>query len=378
MPLSPWIPAVEKMAAVRIGDPVTIGALHYALFPAPTLTLEGITIGRQQDIKVPSAAAAIGIVDLISEEKSVSHIELQAPVIDQDALRRLLKWTKPPAQTQRLTVEQVSARGARVALSGMEPLTVNMEARLGANGTVTRASFRLADGTLSAEIVPKGDNTASLSARATRFTPPLGPKYVFESVELTATLTPNDMRDVRAEGTLFGGKLKATGQARYAPDIVVEGRFEIENMNLEPLVALFAKEVSVTGGANMNGVFTLQAPSVDKLLQQARVDLGFSAHKGIINNVDLVRAAQSSGREGIRGGRTRYTNITGLIAVTSSRASFQQLRISSDSLNAAGGFDVLPKGEVAGTLGIQVGPRGTVVAQGNIVVSGDVRNPVLR
>ncbi len=255
---------------------------------------------------------------------------------------------------------------------------MNADARIGPNGAVSKASFRLADGSLIAEVVPKGDRAASLTARATRFTPPLGPKYMFESVELTATLTPNDMRDVRAEGTIFGGKLKATGQVRYKPEIVVEGRFEIENMNLEPLVGLFAKEVSVTGGASMNGVFTLPATSIEKLFQQPRVDVGFSANKGVINNVDLVRAAQASGREGIRGGRTRYNSITGLVAVTPNRVSFHQLRIASDSLNAAGGFDVLPKGEVQGTLGIQVGPKGTVVAQGNIVVSGDVRNPVLK
>jgi hypothetical protein len=263
-------------------------------------------------------------------------------------------------------------------MQGMEPFTVNVDARMNANGAVSKATFRLTDGTLTVDVVPKGENSASLSARASRFTPPLGPRYMFDSVELTATLAPNEMRDLRAEGSIFGGKLKAIGHARYAPEIVVQGKFEIDNLNLEPLVALFAKEVSVTGAANMNGVFTLQAPSIDKLFSQSRVDLGFSANKGIINNVDLMRAAQSSGREGIRGGRTRYTNITGVAAITANRASFQQLRIASDSLNGAGSFDVLPKGEVVGTLGVQVGPRGTVVAQGNIVLTGDVRNPVLK
>ena len=45
---------------------------------------------------------------------------------------------------------------------------------------------------------------------------------------------------------------------------------------------------------------------------------------------------------------------------------------------ARGGQTIAPKGEVTGTLGVQVGPRGTVVAQGNIAVTGDIRNPVLR
>jgi hypothetical protein len=70
--------------------------------------------------------------------------------------------------------------------------------------------------------------------------------------------------------------------------------------------------------------------------------------------------------------------MSGNVAVNANRASIQQFRIASDSMSAAGGFEIQPKGELAGRLGIQVGPRGTVVAQGNVAISGDVRNPVLR
>ena len=47
-------------------------------------------------------------------------------------------------------------------------------------------------------------------------------------------------------------------------------------------------------------------------------------------------------------------------------------------MTAAGSFDVQGKGDLSGKLGIKVGPNGTVVAQGQILVTGDVRNPVLR
>jgi hypothetical protein len=268
-------------------------------------------------------------------------------------------------------------RGARVTLRGLEPLSLNVDAQLDKNGAVSRASVRLADGTLTADVVPKGDS-ASLVVRASRFTPPLGPAYVFNDLELTGTLTPTELREIQAEGSVFGGKLKASGQVRYASAITVEGKFTIANLNLEPLVALFTSELSITGSADINGLFTLQAARLGALFDQPRVDFGFSANQGMIKNVDLVRAAQASGREGIRGGRTRYTNMTGVVAVARNRASFQQLRIASNSMNAAGSFDVQGKGDLSGKLGIQVGPPGTVVAQSQIVVTGDVRNPVLR
>jgi hypothetical protein len=47
-------------------------------------------------------------------------------------------------------------------------------------------------------------------------------------------------------------------------------------------------------------------------------------------------------------------------------------------MSAAGAFDILPKGELDGRLGIQIGPRGTVLVQSSVTVTGNVRNPVLR
>jgi hypothetical protein len=377
MPLTPWINAAEKIASERTGEPVTIGSMRYAIFPSPALTLEKLTIGPQQDIKVPSATVAIGPIDLFSAEKEASEIELNSPSVDQDALARVLAFARAPAARPRLSVKKILVRGARVTLRGLEPLSLNVDAQLDKNGAVSRASVRLADGTLTADVVPKGDS-ANLVVRASRFTPPLGPAYVFNDLELTGTLTPTELREIQAEGSVFGGKLKASGQVRYASAITVEGKFTIANLNLEPLVALFTSELSITGSADINGLFTLQAARLGALFDQPRVDFGFSANQGMIKNVDLVRAAQASGREGIRGGRTRYTNMTGVVAVARNRASFQQLRIASNSMNAAGSFDVQGKGDLSGKLGIQVGPPGTVVAQSQIVVTGDVRNPVLR
>jgi hypothetical protein len=268
-------------------------------------------------------------------------------------------------------------RGARLALRGIEPLTLNAELTFGADGAWTKARLSLPDGSLSADVVPQADG-AGMTMRGSRFTPPIGPGYVFENLELTATVTPTELRDIQAEGSVFGGKFKANGQARYAGPITVDGRFYVDDLNLEPLVGLFANGVSVTGTGDLKGTFGLRADRLETLFDQARVEFSFTGNRGAIENVDLVRAAQAAGREGIRGGRTRYNTISGAVAVNANRASFQQFRIASDSMSAAGGFEIQPKGELVGRLGIQVGPRGTVVAQGNVAVTGDVRNPVLR
>src|SRR5690606_23303163 len=137
--------------------------------------------------------------------------------------------------------------------------------------------------------------------------------------------------------------------------IVVDGRFYVDNLALEPLVAAFTPGVIVSGTGDLEGTFNLRAEHLNALLDQPRVDFTFSGSRGTIENVDLMRAAQVAGREGVRGGRTRYTTMSGTAAVTNGRASFQQFRIASDSMSAAGSFEIRSMGELTGRLGIQIG-----------------------
>jgi hypothetical protein len=377
MPLTPWVRNVERIASERLGETVTVSKMHYSLFPSPALTLEGVAVGAQQDIRIPSVQAAIGIADLLSAQKTISTLQLQSPVLDQDGLARVLAWIRPSASAQQTPIERVIVRGARVSLPGMEPLHLDADVTLGSDGALTKAALSLSDGSLRAEVVPH-ESHAAVQLRGSRFIPPIGPAYVFEDLEATASVTRSGLQDVQAQGTLFGGKFKADGQARFDNGIAVEGRFAIDNLELEPLIALFARGVSVTGTADMTGTFALQTERMEHLFDRPRVQASFSGQRGTVNNVDLVRAAQVSGREGVRGGRTRYNTLTGAFTVAGDQAYFQQLRIQSDGMSAAGGFEVRRGGDLAGQLGIQVGPRGTVVARGNVGVSGDVRNPVLR
>src|SRR5690606_17813269 len=160
------------------------------------------------------------IRQLFAEASAISALALQGPSLDQEALGRVLAWSRAPAAARRLVVERLSVRGARIALHGMQPLTVNADLALGPDGSVTRANLSLSDGSLHAVVVPQADG-ASLHVRGSRFTPPIGPGYVFENLELTATLGPRELRDIQAEGSVFGGRFKANGQVRYGGDIVV-------------------------------------------------------------------------------------------------------------------------------------------------------------
>ena len=60
-PLSAYAPEMEKLASERIGEPVRIGAVHASVFPGFHLKLENVTVGKQQDVRVPSVTAYMDI-----------------------------------------------------------------------------------------------------------------------------------------------------------------------------------------------------------------------------------------------------------------------------------------------------------------------------
>jgi hypothetical protein len=110
------------------------------------------------------------------------------------------------------------------------------------------------------------------------------------------------------------------------------------------------------------------------LFAAPRVEATFSARKGVLNNVDLLRALHSSGR----GGKTPFDEIAGDLQVTGNRFSYRNITLGSSALKASGTVDVLPNSELSGRINVQVGTKTVVVTRGTLNVGGSVKNPMLR
>ena len=63
VPLNNFIGGAQRVMAERLGVPVTITNLRYALLPLPELTLERVGIGKLQEIKIESIY--LGIIPFV-------------------------------------------------------------------------------------------------------------------------------------------------------------------------------------------------------------------------------------------------------------------------------------------------------------------------
>jgi hypothetical protein len=107
------------------------------------------------------------------------------------------------------------------------------------------------------------------------------------------------------------------------------------------------------------------------------MDGTFAIASGELNNVDIVRALQSSRAAGQRGGKTRFENLTGSVQVSGNEYSYRQLQLTSGPMNASGNIDV-SDGNLSGRINAELGTKGGVVARATMTTSGKLSDPVLR
>ena len=114
------------------------------------------------------------------------------------------------------------------------------------------------------------------------------------------------------------------------------------------------------------------------LFDKPRIEADFSAEKGQLNNVDIVRAIQTPSREGARGGKTLFTELAGSLQVADHHYAYRSLRLASGPMHATGNVDIAPDGALSGRITAEVGSKSIVVARGSLSVSGKIETPLLK
>jgi uncharacterized protein involved in outer membrane biogenesis len=246
---------------------------------------------------------------------------------------------------------------------------------LAGNGAVERAL--LYDGKLRVSLTPK-DKVLDAHIEARSWQPPAGPAIVFDDLAVAARFEAQQVSLNRIEGRIGRGEVKGAAKASWASGIQAEGDFSLTNGELAALMSMFTRDFTASGSVNVNATYALRGTTLENLFAEPRVEANFNIERGELNNVDIVRAVQASSRDGTRGGRTRFNNLSGSLQVSGKSYSFRQLRLGSGQMNATGNVNVAPNGDLSGRISAEVGTKTVVVARGNLAVGGNMKSPVLR
>jgi hypothetical protein len=295
----------------------------------------------------------------------------------QDVLSLLSVWLLGEAARQsNLKIQRIALRNAKLEIKGNALPPFDSDLYLSPDGRVMRVTIDSTDRHFSADIMPK-EPESELAVHLKNFTLPFGPPLVFTDGSLKGTLTGNQIRITDADLSLYGGQVAGHALVSWDQGWLLEGDFEAKRMELEPAMKALRIDIASSGLLDAKVRYTMQGSGFDTLLNAPKIDSTFLVQKGDLSGIDFVRALQSPSRDGVQGGKTKFDDLSGSLAINGSRYTFTNVRLIAGLLSASGAGEVLPSKEINGRAYVELRSTSNVV-KGGFKITGDNKAIVLR
>lgn len=370
-------PEIEKKASAALKEPVRLKSLKLVGLPLPHAVINGIEVGKGADIKVGSVSITPDLWTLLTDTKIIRSVEIDGLVINQKALDKIPVWTRtdPKAQPAAFTVRVLSIRLENALLQLQKASFGPFDARITLTdaGAPERADISTRDGKLKAALTPSGKNFA-LDVQARGWRPPAGPPILFDELLIKGTATLNDANfsDVRAK--MYGGTMAGKSVVSWQKGLQAQGDYTVAGIELRDLVPLFSPETRLSGRLTAKPVFSANAASADQLLKVLKLDTPFDIRDGVLQGIDIQKAATSLLTKD-SSGQTRFDTLSGHFAMDRGTQRITDLKVASGSLAADGHVTIAPNKELSGRINAQV-KTGVGSAVVPLNVSGTVDAPM--
>ena len=378
--LNDYIPRIEKEVSARLNEPVSIKSIKFAALPLPHVTVDGITVGKTDDIKLGKVVVTPGLFSLLHATTVIASIEIDSLALTRKAVDKIPAWAKsdaakspqPPPQVR---VEKIRLNNALVNFGKASFGPFDARVSFDSKGEPEEASITTQDGKLKALIKPDKSKYL-IDASAKSWTLPVGPALVFDELTIKGVATLNDANLGEVSAKLYGGTAAGKTTIRWLKGLQLEGNLDVRQMELQQVSSLLSPGAHVSGKLNAKPVFSASAGSVDQLMNALRLETLFSVQNGVLHGVDIQKAATNLINQGTTGGTTRFEQLSGHLVMEHGSYRFTQLRIASGALAADGIVSISPKKELSGRINAQVKAVGTS-ANVPLNVAGTVDAPLL-
>lgn len=378
--LNDHLPRIEQELSARLKEPVSIKSISFTALPLPHVTVDGITVGKADDIKLGMVTVTPDLFSLLQSTRVISSIEIGSLVLTRkgiDAIAALVKAesAKPAQQPAQVRVERIDLSNVVVRLDKAEFGPFDARVKLDGAGLPENASIKTQDGKFEAMVKPDNSNYL-IDAKATAWTVPAGPALVFDELLIKGVATQNDVDLTQISARLYGGTIAGKMAINWHEGMRVKGNLVVSTLELEKVAALLSPGTHVSGKLDAKPVFSAAAGTADQLMKALRLETPFKVQNGVLRGVDIQKAATSLIKQGTTGGETRFEHLSGHLLAEHGSHHFTELRIASGALAATGNVTVSPKKELSGRIKAQVKAAGAS-ASVPLNVRGTTSTPLL-
>ncbi len=375
--LNNYIPQIEKEISDRLKEPVSIKNIRFNALPLPHITVEDITVGTTDDIKLDKVLVTPDLFSLLQSTKVIRSIEIDSLTMTQKAIDKIPAWTKSDAskvsQQPQVRVESIRFNNALVNFGKANFGPFDVRVNLDSKGEPEDASIATQDGKL--KVLIKVDKSKYLiNANARSWVLPIGPTLVFDELIVKGVATLNDVSLGEVSAKLYGGTVIGKTTIRWQKGLQLDGNLDISHLELQQVASMLSPGTHVSGKFSAKPIFSASAVSADQLMNTLRLETFFNVQNGALHGVDIQKAATNLTKQGATGGETRFEQLSGHLIMEHGAYRFTQLKIVSGAFTVDGNVNVSPKKELSGRINAQVNAVGTSMP---LNVAGTVDAPLL-
>jgi hypothetical protein len=354
MPLD--IALYVRLATSRLGQPVKIRSGSISLFPSPAVRLEGISVGRDANVKIAVASAYPDFASVMADRQELKSLEFQGVTLDGPGLGAVLFGR---SQNAALGVERIHATGIKLAVPGVHLPELEATATMLPDGSVQKIVVKNPNETITAEITPSGGK-AIVEITVKTATALLGLPFDVDSLSARGVATATEFSASEFDARLLDGLARGKGTLRWPGPLAFDASFELTQVDAKRITPILVGRVQGTG------VVAARGESLEKLAATARLDGNFSVSKGQIAGVDLARTLQSGKGEV---GSTNFNEISAQARLDNGRLALRGVKIDAGALSANGAVEVDGSKSLAGRFAADLKTPGGAV-RATLVVSG--------
>ena len=346
------------------------------LLPSPQIRADRITIGRKQEITIESATVPLPLTALFDEHPDFDEAQLTNVKIDQSALPRFAVYAQPRTADKQVNFSTLKFSGVSMTLGNIELPLFDAVVTLAPNGAFRKALIQHPKVTLDMSPVKDGAGLR-VNFNGKGIQPAFGPPLEYLFLTGSAVVDLNQAAFSNVEARVGSGTLNANFNLTWPGKFRAQGEFSLKGGDIAQLLPAFTRDFQASGTLDLNAKFSSQGDSLDSLFEAPTMSSTFSAGKGALNNIDLVRAMQSRGRLAQRGGRTAFNEISGDAQAAAGRIALRNLKLTSGPMNGSGSVDVTAASERTGRLDVVLGSQAVTIARGTLNLGGSLKDPQL-
>lgn len=363
-------PEVEAVMTRMLQQPVKASRLHATFLPHPGLVLEGVHVGQGDGIAIGS----VRFLPRLGHWRTLKQVEVHGVSLPLPVLAGLPEWVQgaraagvalPSIQLGDITL-QLGGQSLGPLAGSLVPEGAAMPLRLALHNEARTLSLDLTQAPGGMQLVLDGQGWEAVPDSHLRF----------DSLNAQGLLTRDGLRLSGIDTRVLEGQVNGSLSLNWNGGLRLDADLVLKHLSLARLNQVLLPGVKGEGQVDATLRLSSRAADWSRPLTLVQGEGSFVAIRGLLP-VDLAEAVRRASSEPLRGGETRFEQLSGKIRVDLQGRRFSELQLSAGLLRASGIATVAGDGSLGGSLDVQVGGKGNVLRM-PLTLGGTLEAPVLR